>query len=198
MGKKVKVLSFIEAAVSDDKTRYFLMDPYWDHEAGCVVSTDGRRMHVWRWNKAADDYAEQLEAWSLPADHSTYLQAVHELGKFVEKKVDAQFPTWQKVFPDYMPKPDSFKGEAGTVSDHAFSDPTKKDRGQDIPIFLARNRFALNLNYLFDLEGWDWIYSKASEDPERHAVAFTAEGSQAIPGPSGSSLHAVIMPLVLD
>lgn len=198
MGKKMKVLSFIESAVSDDKTRYFLLDPYWDHEAGCVVSTDGRRMHVWRWNKAADDYADQLKAWGLPADRSTYLQAVHELGKFVEKKVDAQYPNWQKVYPAYMPSPKPSDQREKLEGEYFFPDPTKKARGKDIPIFLAKNSLALNLDYLFDLEGWNWIYSKAAKDPANHAVAFTAEGSQAIPGPVGSSLHAVIMPLSLD
>ena len=193
MAKKNPVMSFIEAARCDDPTRYFMADPYWDHEAGRVVATDGRRLHYWQLNKFSPDYGEFIEAWGLPADRSMYLQAVPELGKYIDKKLDAQFPNYSKVIPDYMPTEKIWKGEAN-IDDTTFKNPTKKGRAFGVPDFLLASRCPISLPYLLDLEGWDWVWASAPEKPASHAVAFRASGGKDVPGPAGSSLHAVIMP----
>ena len=191
MAKKIPIMSFIEAARCTDETRYFMLDPYWDHEAARVVATDGRRLHYWQLNKNAPDYGEFIEAWGLPLDRSMYLQAVPDLGKYVEKKVDAQFPNYAKVIPGYMPTEEAWKGKAN-INDIAFNNPTKKGRAFGVPEFILASKCLISLPYLLDLEGWDWIWATASETPASRAVAFRA--IEGVPGPEGSSLHAVIMP----
>ena len=202
MARKIPVMSFIDAARCDDPTRYFMLDPYWDHEAARVVATDGRRLHYWQLNKSAPDYGEFIEAWGLPLDRSMYLQAVPDLGKYVEKKVDAQFPAYAKVIPDYMPTDAGLKAvgklDSRREEDQAalravtFKNPTKNGRAFGVPTFLLASQCPISLPYLLDLEGWDWIWATASETPASRAVAFRALGN--VPGPEGSSLHAVIMP----
>ena len=193
MAKKIPVMSFIDAARCDDPTRYFMLDPYWDHETARVVATDGRRLHYWQLNKSAPDYGEFIEAWGLPGDRSMYLQAVPDLGKYIEKKVDAQFPNYAKVIPDYMPTEEAWKGKAN-IDNITFKNPTKKGRAFGVPEFLLASKCPISLPYLLDLEGWDWIWATAPEAAPNHAVAFRVVGDVGVPGPKGSSLHAVIMP----
>ena len=198
MARKIQVFSFLESAVSDDTMRPFLIAPYWDHEAGAVVSTDGRRMHIWQLDKTANDYKKEAEKWGLPVDRSMYLHAVHDIGKFVEGKMDTQFPAWKRVVPDYLPKASNWKGEAHLHPSVMFTNPTKKTRGQAIGEFGYFSKSGpVNIDYLIDLEGWSWIYAKDNELPEKRAIAFTAVGNM-VPGPGASSLHAVIMPMNLD
>lgn len=209
MAKKNPVMSFIDAARCDDPMRPFMLSPYWDHEAARVVSTDGKRLHYWQLNKYHADYGFFIEDLGLPLDRSMYLQAVPDLGKYIEKKVDAQFPNYERVIPDYMPT-DAYIKEIGrmarvaadnqaTSNANIFRNPTKKDRGLGVPKFILASMCCISLFYLLDLEGWDWAWATSSQehDSHSHSVAFRAMGDN-IPGPKGSSLCAVIMPFSLD
>ena len=53
-------MRFINAAISKDKSRYYMCDAYWNADKGRLEATDGRRAHVW---KLSDGFKR---AYNLP------------------------------------------------------------------------------------------------------------------------------------
>ncbi len=69
----METLDFIKLACSKDVTRYNLNSVYRDKD--CYVATDGHRLH-----------------------YSNGLTPI-EKGHYLDEKLDAQFPDWQRAFP---------------------------------------------------------------------------------------------------
>jgi hypothetical protein len=121
---------FINAAISDDHTRYFMTKAYYDKEADMLVATDGRRLHTWA--NPPVDFPE-----------STYVVLDPKAMAIYPVKFEAQFPNWTKVLPK-----DSVLGEEQQFT---FVKPE-----MSIPTFLVRYGVCFNYTYLKDLQNVEW------------------------------------------
>lgn len=171
---KTNPFAFINAARSKDKTRYFMVEAYFDAEHKRLAATDGKRLHF------LDLDSELISTLGLVASGYVALDEKRMTVSYV--KLNGQFPNYVRVIPEYAPDMNNKKA------------PSLDTRDLDIsaPYFLVRESIVLNLAYLRDLKkGADkWRFAFDPIDKKRRAVHFIAE--------SNYVLHAIIMPMKQD
>lgn len=146
---KFNAPKFIQSAVSDDKTRPFMMHPYYDAENKRLVATDGRRLHMW-------------QDPPFTSDKSTYVHISKDLILPVE--MEYQFPNYQLVIPEGKELGEPVEVAAG-------------DEAMCIPRFFVTHGVRINLKYLSPLfgNGIDvWTVKFNRDNPKERACTFVS------------------------
>jgi hypothetical protein len=173
--KAFNKLQFVLDAVSDDTTRYYINKAYYEKDTGILVATDMRRCHFWTMNEA------EIKKYDLDIiESSSYVDIIPKLDKIIPCKLEAQFPNWKKVTPE----------KQSHTTELLY---TKKTFASMVPIFMANNHIAINLDYMKSLCDGEWNYALNEEEPSSKAVRF--DGSK---GYSTEGLTAIIMPMRLE
>ena len=150
-------MRFISAAISTDKSRYFMCDAYWNAEKGRLEATDGRRAHVWALREGLRD------AYKLP-EKSCYVKLLPKENMIVPLQHDYQFPNIDRVTPE---KSATFRvnlaEDKGNRAYACFS--------------IAANRI-VNSDYIGDLMGEVWEAS-IQNDPTK-ALRFDCDDLVAV------------------
>lgn len=169
MKKAPNGLAFIQAAVSDDETRYFMNFPYYDKEEGefgTLIATDGRRLHLWALTEAERNF------YKLPDMPSGFVRIIVREGLIIKHDLDAQFPNWKRV----LPEGNKLQAEKGNF-----------DYSTQLSVLMAKNAIAFNPDYFKPLAGREWnVYMPT----ERNSDGLLCKAAEFVSG----NFRAIIMP----
>jgi hypothetical protein len=165
---KPNLFKFINSAISDDETRYAMCQAYYDEPLRRLVATNGHALHY------TDLTQSQAEAFGLK--ESGYHVLDNKSGFALPHPLQAQFPNYTKVIPEYAPDDNS---------------PSVKmdDPAHWCSVFCAHTRVAISYEYFKELEkgATEWRYALDPVNPQTKAVHFISKAD--------TSIHAVIMPI---
>ena len=174
MAKGFNTLAFIASAIATDPTRYFMCDAYFDKENSRLVATDGLRLHFWDMSEG------EIHAYNLQdVPESTYVKILVKDNKILPFKLEAQYPNYKRVIPEYDKQPEN----------KCILLDGKHAKDMEITRFCARTGIAINYKYMADIAGKNWQYEVASFEPEKKAVKFFDPKSR---------LTAIIMPFRIE
>lgn len=175
-------LRFIEKAVSDDATRYFICYPYYDKDECQLVATDGRRLHIFKLNSSDINNLGLTEV-----EASTYVKIDAKAGRVYPIKQDGIFPNYKRVIPDNIVK-----------DEKKLSLNTKNEKIAGIPRFYVRSGMVVNYDYLADCVGFTWeVYFVKTDGCDAYKEkALTLK--TIVEDKGYSELTAIIMPMLQE
>ncbi len=157
-----KELHFVSLAMSDDETRYFMRgvhfsEPAEDDEKNVrIAATDGKQLHI------AVVPLEKLKAAYPGWSPGLYAAKCQKTLVSIGKKIDAEFPEYQRVVDDPKPR--------GLHVDLSLSRATRQQHLFAFEIaFHSRLQGFINPDYLRALYGYAWVASMTAKD---HKVRF--------------------------
>ena len=172
-------MKLLNAVKSDDQTRYFVCECYYDADEGdygAVVATDGRRLAVWRLSEGAIE-ALTGTTEKLPSGYVILDEKRQELRP---SKLDAQFPMWRKVVP-----------QSSELESAPF--PMLRDALSASVKWAAINGICFNPLHIVDIPCNDATIVNVHKGDVKAKKAFTISTSAYC-----GDLLVVVMPLTLD
>lgn len=186
------VLKLVKNARSDDQTRYFMTEAYYD--GGKLVATDGRRLVVYTPNEGVKKtifrWIEGLEPSAVPDIPTGYVD-IDPKAMIVRPSINqivkgAQFPNYQKVIPDQ----EAMQATERRVGDEEYM----LDYLASLVRFMVRERVAINPEYLLDVPlGYDEVISFHKGSPEEKSRRPVTIKIKAF-----GEVLVVVMPMMLE
>ena len=169
MKKSFDQYKFILSACSKEQTRYFMQKPMYYPGLKSIVSTDGRRMHLWK----LEEY--EIVRFGL-SDKHVYVDFA-KIGK-----------DYKVIAGDVIEEPINVERvipENNAPIDGGIDLDINPD--QTVPRFLINTQIPIALEYFKPLYGVAWEVSKHPDNPGSKAVIFKYQ-----------EFSAVIMPFMIN
>lgn len=144
----------LKDTVSKDKTRYYIGTPYYDAEEKKIIATDVCRMAVINW---------EIEEFKK----STYVELIKtgSVHRVIKSDLDAQFPNWKRVLPDYS-------GETPIMEDFSFEGDNVADSRIFCDIVLEIGQ-AINVDWTIKTLKKVFIETLKKGPKEKNPLEFT-------------------------
>ena len=171
--------NLLEKSVTNDTTRYFMQAMYYDYEGKVIASTDGRRMTLLHVDRLSiKDLLPNDNAW---LEYSKGLLYVYD----GSKETNGFFPDYRKIVQDDNELMTNGESYAIYKEKIRFGETSKMHI--NITRLLLDTKAALSVQYLLDLEGFEWQIKVNKDAQERKPVVFFAP-----------NVEVIIMPFAYD